>query len=211
MFGITVEFIAGLVLLIWGADRFTSGSVAIARYFGVSPLLVGLTIVAFATSAPEILVSIVAALHGEPDLAIGNAIGSNIVNIGLVLGLVALIRPIQMNSATVRREMPMLLAVSLLTVSLFLDAYISRVDGFVLLVGLVIIMTWLTRIGLKSSADDPIVAELAAEMPQYSSSRKSVVQLVVGLAALLIGAEQTWLTTGQFMDKLDENLKRAMG
>jgi cation:H+ antiporter len=185
----SLEFVIGLALLIWGADRFAGGAVSIARYFGVSPLLIGLTIVAFATSAPEILVSVVASLHGEPDLAIGNAIGSNIVNIGLVLGLVALIRPIQMNSATVRREMPMLLAVSLLTVSLFLDAYISRVDGFVLLVSLAIIMVWLTRIGLKSSADDPIVAEVAAEIPQYTNGRASTVQLAIGLVALLIGAE----------------------
>jgi len=189
MLGISVEFVAGLALLIWGADRFASGSVSIARYLGVKPLLIGLTIVAFATSAPEILVSIVAALHGEPDLAIGNAIGSNIVNIGLVLGLVALIRPIPMNSATVRREMPMLLAVSLLTVSLFLDAYISRIDGFVLLISLVIVMAWLTRIGLKSSVDDPLVAEIDAEMPKLSSSKKSIVQLAVGLVALLVGAE----------------------
>ena len=185
----SLEFVIGLALLIWGADRFAGGAVSIARYFGVSPLLIGLTIVAFATSAPEILVSVVASLHGEPDLAIGNAIGSNIVNIGLVLGLVALIRPIQMNSATVRREMPMLLAVSLLTVSLFLDAYISRVDGAVLLVGLAIVMGWLTRIGLKSSVDDPIGAELAAEIPQYTSSRASAIQLAIGLVALLIGAE----------------------
>ena len=184
-----IEFIGGLALLIWGADRFAIGSVAIARYFGITPLLIGLTVVAFATSAPEIFISIVAAVHGDPDLAIGNAIGSNIVNIGLVLGLVALIRPIPMNSATVRREIPMLLAVSLLTVSLFLDAYISRIDGFVLLVGLVIVIAWLTRIGLKSSVDDPIVAELNAEIPQYTSRIATGIQLTLGLAALLLGAE----------------------
>lgn len=189
MLGISFEFVAGLALLILGADRFAGGSVAIARYFGLSPLLIGLTIVAFATSAPEILVSIVAALHGEPDLAIGNAIGSNIVNIGLVLGLVAVIRPIPMNSATVRREMPLLLAVSLLTVSMFLDAYISRIDGFVLLFALFITMTWLTRIGLKSSADDPLVAEIEEEMPQCPSGKASTIQLAIGLVALLVGAE----------------------
>jgi len=189
MLGLTVEFVSGLVLLIWGADRFANGSVSIAHCLGVNPLLIGLTVVAFATSAPEILVSIVASLHGDSDLAIGNAIGSNIVNIGLVLGVVALIRPIPMNSKTVRREMPMLLAVSLLTVSLFLDSYISRTDGFVLLVGLVIVMAWLTRIGLRSSVDDPIVAEIGAEIPQYTSHMATGIQLAIGLAALLIGAE----------------------
>jgi len=189
MLGISVEFVVGLALLIWGSERFSSGSVAIARIFGVNPLLIGLTVVAFATSAPEILVSITASLHGQPDLAIGNAIGSNIVNIGLVLGLVAVIRPIQLNSGTVSREMSMLLAVSLLMVSLFLDAYVSRIDGVVMLSSLAIIMIWMTRTGLKSSANDPIVAELAAEIPEYTSRKTVVIQLVIGLATLIIGAE----------------------
>jgi Ca2+/Na+ antiporter len=117
----------------------------------VAPLLIGLTVVAFATSAPEILVSIVASVQGEPTLAFGNAIGSNIVNIGLVLGVTALIRPIKLESATLRREMPALLAVSLLTVSLFLDQYLSRIDGLVMLTGLVIVMVWLARLGTTRS------------------------------------------------------------
>ena len=121
----------------------------------VAPLMIGLTIVSFATSAPEILVSVVAALRGEPDLAIGNAIGSNIANIGLVLGTVALVKPIELKSATLRREMPALLAVSLLTVALFLDSQLNRVDGFVLLTGLVIVVIWLVRLGLRSSSTDP--------------------------------------------------------
>ncbi|MEJ2274886.1 MAG: calcium/sodium antiporter, partial [Woeseiaceae bacterium] len=103
--------VAGLALLIWGADRFVHGAASGARNLGVAPLLVGLTVVAFATSAPEILVSIVAALQQEPGLAFGNAIGSNIVNIGLVLGVTAMVRPIKLESATLRREMPALLAV----------------------------------------------------------------------------------------------------
>jgi cation:H+ antiporter len=111
--------VAGLTLLIWGADRFVYGASAIARNMGIAPLMIGLTVVAFATSAPEILVSIIAALQGEPGLAFGNAIGSNIVNIGLVLGVTAMVRPIPLESDTLRREMPALLAVSLLTVSLF--------------------------------------------------------------------------------------------
>ena len=187
--GSFAELIVGLLLLIWGADRLVYGAAATARNLGVAPLLIGLTIVAFATSAPEVLVSIVAAFRGETDLAVGNAIGSNIANIGLVLGTVALIRPIEMTSATLRREMPALLAVTLLTVSLFLDTHLSRVDGLVLLTGLIIVMIWLTRLGFRSSASDPIKAEYEAEIPLHVNMRLAIFWLVIGLAALLVGAE----------------------
>lgn len=181
--------IAGLVLLIWGADRFVHGAAATARNLGVAPLMIGLTVVAFATSAPEILVSVVAALQGEPGLAFGNAIGSNIVNIGLVLGLTAMIRPIRLESATLRREMPALLAVSLLTVSLFLDTFLSRIDGIVMLTGLVIVMVWLARLGLRSAANDPIAMDYDAEIPTDVSMIMAAVWLIVGLGTLLVGAE----------------------
>ena len=181
--------IAGLALLMWGADRFVHGAAAAARNLGIAPLLIGLTVVAFATSAPEILVSIVAAIEKQPGLAIGNAIGSNIVNIGLVLGITAIIRPIEIESATLRREMPALLAVSLLTVSLFLDTYLSRMDGIVMLTGLVVVMVWLTRIGARSSANDPISRDFEAEIPTNVRMSMAIVWLVVGLVTLLIGAE----------------------
>jgi cation:H+ antiporter len=181
--------IAGLALLTWGADRFVHGAAAAARNLGVAPLLIGLTIVAFATSAPEILVSIVAAMQQQPGLAIGNAIGSNIVNIGLVLGLTALIRPIKMESATLRREMPALLAVTLLTVSLFLDSFLSRIDGIVMLTGLVIVMLWLARLGMRSAANDPITADYDAEIPRDVRMPLAIFWLIVGLATLLLGAE----------------------
>jgi cation:H+ antiporter len=189
MLGNFFEVFVGLLLLIWGADRFVHGAAATARNLGVPPLLIGLTIVALATSAPEILVSLVAALRGEPDLAIGNAIGSNIANIGLVLGVVALLRPVELKSATLRREMPALLAVSLLTVSLFLDSYLSRVDGLVLMVGLVIVMIWLTRLGFRSSSSDPLQAEFDAEIPKHMSMRVAIFWLLVGIGTLLIGAD----------------------
>ena len=176
-----VEVIGGLVLLIWGADRFVHGAAATARNMGVAPLLIGLTIVAFATSAPEILVSVVAATRGEPDLAFGNAIGSNIANIGLVLGSIAIIRPIELRSATLRREMPALLAVSLLTVSLFLDTFLSRIDGFVMLTGLVIVMIWLARLGMRSAATDPMAEDYEAEIPRHVSMVAAIVWLFVGL------------------------------
>ena len=189
MLGNFLLVIAGLVLLIWGADRFVHGAAAMARNLGIAPLLIGLTVVAFATSAPEILVSVVAALQHEPGLAIGNAIGSNIVNIGLVLGLTAMIRPIKLESATLRREMPALLAVSLLTVSLFLDTFLSRIDGVVMLTGLVIVMVWLARLGLRSAENDPIAQDFDAEIPTDVSMIMAAVWLLVGLGTLLLGAE----------------------
>jgi len=186
--------IAGLVLLIWGADRFVHGAAATARNLGIAPLLIGLTVVAFATSAPEILVAVLAAVHGEPGLAFGNAIGSNIVNIGLVLGVTAVFRPIPLESATLRREMPALLAVSLLTVSLFLDTRLSRPDGIVMLTGLAIVMIWFVRLGLRSSENDPIRMDYEAEIPKDVTATMAVVWLCIGLGALLIGAE--WLVNG---------------
>ncbi len=189
MLGDISEVTIGLLLLIWGADRFVHGAAAVARNLGVAPLMIGLTIVSFATSAPEILVSVVAALRDDPDLAIGNAIGSNIANIGLVLGTVALFRPIELKSATLRREMPALLAVTLLTVSLFLDSYVGRVDGVVLLTGLVIVIIWLVRLGIRSSATDPLQTDFEAEIPADTSMRWAFVWLIVGIAVLLFGAE----------------------
>ncbi len=189
MLGNAFEVIVGLLLLVWGADRFVHGAAATARNLGIPPLLIGLTIVAVATSAPEILVSIVASLRGEPDLAIGNAIGSNIANIGMVLGVVAILRPIELKSATLRREMPALLAVTLLTVALFLDSFLSRVDGLVLLTGLIIVMFWLTRLGFRSSSSDPLQAEFDAEIPRHMSMRLAIFWLLVGIATLLVGAE----------------------
>ena len=188
MLGNFSAVIIGLLLLIWGADRFVHGAAATARNLGVPPLLIGLTIAALATSAPEILVALVAALRGEPDLAIGNAIGSNIANIGLVLGVVAILRPIELKSATLRREMPALLAVTLLTVALFLDSYLGRVDGLALLTGLIIVMIWLTRLGFRSSSADPLQAEFDAEIPKHMSMRVAVIWLLVGIGTLLLGA-----------------------
>ncbi len=186
--------VAGLTLLIWGADRFVHGASASARNLGIAPLLIGLTVVALATSAPEILVSIVAASQGDSGLAFGNAIGSNIVNIGLVLGVTAMFRPIPLQSATLQREMPALLAVSLLTVSLFLDTRLSRPDGIVMLTGLVIVMIWFVRLGIRSAENDPIKIDYEAEIPKDVSMKMAVIWLTLGLGALLVGAE--WLVSG---------------
>jgi cation:H+ antiporter len=181
--------LVGLALLIWGADRFVVGAGAMARNLGVPTLLIGLTVVGIATSAPEILVSIVAALSDRPFLAIGNALGSNIANIALVLGTIAVFRPIDVTSKTLQREMPALLAVTLLTVSLFLDLSLSRIDGLVMLAALTVVMYWIVRLGYRSSTDDPIEAEYEAEIPKGMPMIHALLWFLLGLAVLLAGAE----------------------
>lgn len=183
-----IAIFAGFILLVWGADRFVLGAGAVARNFGVPPLLIGLTIVGFATSAPEIMVSAIASIRDNPGLAIGNAIGSNIANIGLVLGATALTRPMHIQSETLRREIPALLAVTLLSVMLFLDNYISRTDGVVLLLGLGLLLHWMAGLGFRSSAGDPMSAEYAAEIPADVSTPTALAWFLLGLAVLLSGA-----------------------
>lgn len=179
----------GLILLTWGADRFVIGSATLAKKIGVTPLLIGLTIVALGTSAPEILVSAFSAFQGETDLAIGNAIGSNIFNIGLVLGVVLLIQPIKLSSAIISREMSILLAVTLLIILVFLDAYLSRIDGFMLLGALVIVIFWLIRTASKSTNNDANTDEYNQEFPDNGRPQKIFLWLIIGLIALLIGAD----------------------
>lgn len=180
--------LAGFVLLVGGADRFVLGAGAMARNFGVSPLLIGLTIVGFATSAPEIMVSALASFRGNPGLAVGNAIGSNIANIGLVLGVTALTRPMQIQSETLRREIPALLAVTLLGVMLFLDNHLSRIDGVVLLLGLGLLMHWMARLGIGSAAGDPMQAEYEAEIRDDVTTPAALGWFVLGLIVLMTGA-----------------------
>jgi len=189
MLGFAAATVAGFALLIWGADRFVIGAAASARNFGVPTLLIGLTVVALATSAPEILVSISAATHGNPELAVGNAIGSNIANIALVLGLTAIIRPMTVRSTILRREMPALLAVTLLTTMVFLDSYLGRVDGLLLLGGLVLVLHWLVRLGMRSHATDPLHEEIAAELPDEMPLPNAMGWLALGLTVLLLGAQ----------------------
>jgi len=184
-----IAILAGFVLLLYGADRFVVGASATARNLGLSPLLIGLTIVGFATSAPEILVSITAALHDETDMAVGNAIGSNIANIGLVLGIGAMIKPIMITSSTtLRREMPLLIVITLGTFVLFLNDYLSRTDGLILLVALGVFLYWIARIAIKSKSTDTMAVEYEAEIPHDMPTGKAVFWLVLGFAVLLVGA-----------------------
>ncbi|MCG8428661.1 MAG: calcium/sodium antiporter [Chromatiales bacterium] len=180
--------IAGFAILVWGADRFVIGAAAMARNFGVSPMLIGLTIVGFGTSAPEILVSGVAAFQGNPGLAIGNAIGSNIANIGLILGVTALIAPLSVNSDTLKREYPILLAVSLLAVAVMYDRQLTLIDGLLMLTTLVAVLYILVRIGMRKRNADPLIEEFEAEIPAAMATSKALIMFAVGLIALLVSS-----------------------
>jgi cation:H+ antiporter len=180
-----VEVVVGFMLLVWGADRFVTGAAGTARNLGVSPLLIGLTIVGFGTSAPEMLVSGVAAWQGNPGLAIGNAIGSNIANVGLILGATALITPLAVHSGTVRREFPILIATTIIAYLLLSDGELGFADGLMLLIGLVILLVWLVYIGLTSRGADPIVAEYTAEVPADLTMARSLMWLAIGAVVLV--------------------------
>jgi cation:H+ antiporter len=179
----------GLLLLFWGADRLVVGAGATARNLGVPPILIGLIIVGFATSAPEMLISAVASMGNAPALAVGNALGSNIANLGLVLGTAIMICPIAVQSETLRREFPAVLAATMLTLLLFLDNQLSRLDAVVLFVALGILTVWIIVVGSRASISDPIRAEPEAESWEDIPARKATFWLVIGLVTLLGGAE----------------------
>jgi len=182
-----LAILAGFALLIWGADRFVAGAAAIAGNLGVSVLIIGLTIVSLGTSAPEILVSSIAAWEGNPGLAIGNALGSNIANIGLILGLTALIAPIRIQSHMLKKELPILLAITLIALALMWDGVLGRLDGVALLAGLVLVIFWLVRQGLESRRD-PLLSELDAEVPARIDMGHAVMWFLIGLMVLLVSS-----------------------
>ena len=183
------SILTGLILLIWGADRMVIGAGATARNLGVSPMLVGLTVVGFATSAPEILVSATAALDGIPNLAIGNAFGSNIANIGLVIGSTALIWPLAVESETLRREFPVMVTVTLVPVILIWDGALSRVDGFLLLLAFVGYFYWIVRLGMRTRGHDSIEAEYASEIPTDMPMNAAITWIIIGLTMLVAGSK----------------------
>ena len=182
-----LAIIAGFVALVWGADRFVSGAAAVARNFGVPPLVIGLTVVGFGTSAPEMLVSTVAALADSGGLAIGNALGSNITNIGLVLGVTALIAPLEVHSKILRRELPFLMLTMVVVLALMWDRDLSRVDGAILLAGLMLLVGGMVWEGLRSRGNgvDPLETEFADELPPVMDTKPALFWVVVGLATLL--------------------------
>lgn len=182
--------LAGFALLVWGADRFVAGAAAVARNLGVSPLIIGLTVVGVGTSAPEILISAVAALAGSPDLGVGNALGSNITNVALVLGATGLIVPLTVRSETLRREFPLLLVVMLLALGLLLDGYLGRLDGLLLVSGMGLIIYWMAVLALRQRAAaageaDPLEVEYREELPPAMPTGKALFWVAAGLIVLL--------------------------
>ncbi len=155
----SVAVLVGLALLVWAADRFILGASGLARAAGISPLVVGMVIVGFGTSSPELAVSTLASLQGNSGIAIGNVVGSNICNIGLILGISALIKPVQVQSSILRKEMPVCLAIAVLLVLLVLDGDLDRYDGLVLMIGLLALITWMLRTARSGSATDPLLVE----------------------------------------------------
>ncbi len=183
------EILIGLLLLFWGADRLVVSAAATARNLGVSAVLVGLVIIGFATSAPEMLISVLASVDNAPALAIGNALGSNVANLGLVLGTAILIFPLAVNSQTLRREFPAVLAATALTLVLFLDNELSRLDALILLITLAAMTAWIIAVGSRSSVFDPIRANYEDEIPADMPASWATFWLVVGLATVVGGAE----------------------
>ncbi|MGR9114994.1 MAG: calcium/sodium antiporter [Gammaproteobacteria bacterium] len=183
-----VALLAGLALLVYSADLFVTGSASIARNLGVPPLLIGLTIVALGTSTPEILVSGIASLQGNTGLAVGNALGSNIANIGLILGATALISPLAFQSQILKRELPVLTFTSILCFALALDG-LTLSDGALMLTGLVIFTWWLIRTAMKKRNHDPLSDEIELELPHALSTKKAWSYALLGLLGLLLSSK----------------------
>lgn len=180
-----VAILAGFALLVWSADRFVEGAAITAKYAGMPPLLIGMVIVGFGTSAPEMVVSAMASIDGNPDLALGNAIGSNIVNTGLILGVTALIAPIMVQSGIVRKELPVLIVITLLLGALLWDGALQRSDALILLIGFFTLIGWSIYSALRNKKDalaDEMDEELIA---QDMSQKQALIWLLVGLALLI--------------------------
>ena len=180
--------IVGFAVLIWSADRFLSGAAATATNLGVSNIVIGLTVVSLGTSAPEIVVALIAALEGNAILAIGNAIGSNIANIGLVLGITAIVAPLPFSQNVLRRELPWLLGATVLAIVLIFDRVLSFTDGVFLLAGLAYILWQLLRSEREADPTESALASELEELPEMKQS-SALFWLFAGLAALLASAQ----------------------
>jgi len=177
--------IAGLVLVVWSADRFVEGAAQTARYFKMPPLLIGMVIVGFGTSAPEMLVSAMASLQGSSGIALGNAYGSNIANIGLILGLTAIINPIMVHSAVLRRELPILTFVTVISIVLVIDRELSSIDAIILIVLFFGLMGWSIFQSMRRK-DDSFAQSIDEETGNRTLPvQKAVFWLVIGLILLI--------------------------
>ncbi len=185
-----LAIISGLAILVWSADRFIDGAASLARSLGMSALLIGIIIIGFGTSAPEMIVSAFSALNGNPGIALGNAYGSNISNIALILGITALVKPVIVNSQVLKKELPILTFVTLISAYLIYDAEISHLDAIILLIIFAIYMAWSIWQSRSSSQDslaEDITAELAEQSPM--SVKLALFWMILGLI-LLMGSSQ---------------------
>lgn len=178
-----LAIIGGIALLVWSADRFVDGASATAKHLGLSPLFIGMVVIGFGTSAPEMIVSALAALDGAPALALGNAYGSNIANIALILGCTAVMSPILMQSQVVRQEIPVLIIISFASLLLLLDHTLSRLDAIVLVTIFLGYVIWAYR-SAKTSQPDALGTEVAIELPKMSL-KLGLFWLVLGLLLLM--------------------------
>ena len=184
----TLAIILGLVLLIWSADRFIEGAASTANHLGMPPLLIGILVVGFGTSAPEMVVSAIAALEGNPSLALGNALGSNIVNIALILGATALISPIVVESTIIKKEMPLLMLIVVLIGYMLIDNTLTLLEGIILLAGFFSLIAWSVINGLKSKRD-ALAKEVNAELKVHAMSLGwSLLWLLIGLVVLVLSS-----------------------
>jgi cation:H+ antiporter len=177
-------FLIWLIVLSWGADRFVFGASVLAKNIGVSPMIIGLTIVAMGSSAPEIMIAATASFNGNTDTAVGNALGSNITNIALVLGLTALLKPLSIASSTLKKEMPVLLLVSLLAVYFLSDYLLLKVEGIILITLFFVVIGGLTWMSFNMEKGDPLQPETENEIPSGVSTSRAVMWLIVGMILL---------------------------
>ncbi|MFW8592205.1 calcium/sodium antiporter [Glaciecola sp. 2405UD65-10] len=183
-----VIFLVGLVVLSWSADRFVYGASALAKNIGVAPMMIGLTIVAMGSSAPEIVVAATASLSGSSDTAVGNALGSNITNIALVLGITAMIKPLLVSSTTLRRELPVMLLITLIAVYFLSDSELTRIEGIILISLFVFVIAGMAVLSFKVEKNDPLVAETETEVPSNVPTTNAVFWVIVGLILLPLSA-----------------------
>ncbi|GHE19682.1 calcium/sodium antiporter [Halomonas urumqiensis] len=183
-----VAVLAGLILLVWSAERFVDGAAATSSHLGLSPLLIGMLVIGFGTSAPELVVSALAAGQGNPGLALGNAYGSNIANIGLILGLVAIISPLAVHSSVVRRELPVLGAVTLLSAALMWGGVIGRLEGVLLLVLLATFIA-VSIYRARNDGGDALGTDTAESLASHPIPlARGIVWTVVGLLLLVVSS-----------------------
>ena len=180
--------IAGLILLVWSADKFVDGAAATAKHLGMPTLLIGMVIIGFGTSAPELAVSAMAASDGNPGLALGNGYGSNITNIALIVGLTAIIAPIAVHSQVIRKELPLLVVLTLIAGAQLIDGELSRLDGWVLLGVFAAVMGWSIYQGIRGKGD-PLGGDAESEIVAHPMPLKTaVIWLVIGLILLIVSS-----------------------